>query len=84
LFGLGIQVTETMLKVLTCRTVDGKRILQFYPGVECAKNDHLPLLVVSAILLFLFVIGVPVFMIVYYKRCAMSVDSPILRSSEFA
>jgi hypothetical protein len=63
------QVTETMLKVLTCRSVDGKRILQFYPGVECADSQHLPLLIVSAILLFLFVIGVPTFMVLYYKQC---------------
>ena len=57
-----------MLKVLTCRKVDSTSLLEFYPGVMCGKSEHLPLLVISAILLTLFVIGLPAFMICFYLR----------------
>lgn len=63
------QVTESMLKVLTCRTVEGVQLLSFYPSVVCQSAEHLPLLVLAAILLVAFMAGCPIFMVWFYHRC---------------
>jgi hypothetical protein len=65
------QVTETMLKVLTCRNVDGELLLQFFPSVRCGSSSHIPLLAASSVLLFMFVVGVPTLMITFYKKYAL-------------
>jgi hypothetical protein len=63
-----LQITKTAFETINCRRVEGLLVVAVFPSVECLSGDHYVPLVVAAVMLGIFVVGMPLFMILLYVR----------------